>query len=595
MKKSVKRWLAISLMALMVLTMIPSGVFAVEGVFPMGDGVVILNSTEDFTADTVSVEDEIISSEPAEQNNEEMILPDIETEPVLLETNLTESAETETLETLETEEATDEIWETETYVTDTETENAVMTEPVSELAVDAEAGDNIESEEETTCATEAGYGLIGMDTLNAQVKKTIARAPSTTKVTLHPAVITPTGVKVSVGGTIDGKPIVAINGYDIIVDMGVYNTHNNYSFRLPYASELWEGVGKVDYISWTGTGSNSPSEGQSVSVANAGSSAYYYFKTVTYRTFTLNYNANGGTGEPPSQSYTATSQYEYSHTFSISNIKPTRDGYKFLGWAESSSATSASRQPGGSIYVSGTTTLFAVWEKEEEKPTAAGNSTVNITKTFSKDITTVPNGFGLQYTYTNLATGQTVSGTVPMTGSGSTLSGSISIPYYNNVAEGTPYYLSLTEVNADVSGYNLQIKSDIGQIDQAQKVISYAMPVSNKSTLNRTIENVYTAVEKRYTVTYTDGVDGEEIFADQVTENILSGTKTPEFEGGTPVRKDYVFAGWSPAVAETVTADATYTATWKEDKNNNGTPDDEEDRYTVTYTDGVDGEEIFAD
>ena len=100
--------------------------------------------------------------------------------------------------------------------------------------------------------------------------------------------------------------------------------------------------------------------------------------------------------------------------------------------------------------------------------------------------------------------------------------------------------------------------------------------------------------ETKYTVTYTDGVDGEEVFADQVYGNLLSGVATPAFEG-TPTREGYVFKGWNPAVAATVTGNVTYVATWGEDKNNNGIDDNEETKYTVTYTDGVDGEEVFAD
>ena len=99
-------------------------------------------------------------------------------------------------------------------------------------------------------------------------------------------------------------------------------------------------------------------------------------------------------------------------------------------------------------------------------------------------------------------------------------------------------------------------------------------------------------VNKVYTVTYTDGVDGQEIFKNQVTSGILSGTDTPKFNG-TPSRDGYVFSGWTPDVANKVTVNATYTATWKEDKNHNGTADEGEDKYTVTYTDGVDGQEIF--
>lgn len=65
-----------------------------------------------------------------------------------------------------------------------------------------------------------------------------------------------------------------------------------------------------------------------------------------------------------------------------------------------------------------------------------------------------------------------------------------------------------------------------------------------------------------YTVTYTDGVDGTTIFADQVYSGLVSGDKTPAF-GGTPTRSGYTFKGWKPSVAETVTGDAVYTAQWE--------------------------------
>lgn len=68
---------------------------------------------------------------------------------------------------------------------------------------------------------------------------------------------------------------------------------------------------------------------------------------------------------------------------------------------------------------------------------------------------------------------------------------------------------------------------------------------------------------KAYTITYTDGVDGEKIFADQVHKNLLVNTLTPAFEGTGPNRKDYDFAGWNPTVAEKVTDNATYVAQWK--------------------------------
>ena len=67
---------------------------------------------------------------------------------------------------------------------------------------------------------------------------------------------------------------------------------------------------------------------------------------------------------------------------------------------------------------------------------------------------------------------------------------------------------------------------------------------------------------KEFTVTYTDGVENEEVFADQVY-TVKEGGATPAFDG-TPAREGYVFLGWEPEVAETVTANATYTATWEE-------------------------------
>lgn len=76
----------------------------------------------------------------------------------------------------------------------------------------------------------------------------------------------------------------------------------------------------------------------------------------------------------------------------------------------------------------------------------------------------------------------------------------------------------------------------------------------------------FTATANEYTVTYNDGVDGAEVFADQTYENLTYGQDTPAFVG-TPEREGYTFAGWLPEVAATVTGDATYTATWTADEN----------------------------
>ena len=68
-------------------------------------------------------------------------------------------------------------------------------------------------------------------------------------------------------------------------------------------------------------------------------------------------------------------------------------------------------------------------------------------------------------------------------------------------------------------------------------------------------------VTEVYTVTYTDGVENEEVFADQVYSDLRKDSTTPAFNG-TPTRTGYTFAGWEPEVAETVTETVTYAAKW---------------------------------
>lgn len=153
---------------------------------------------------------------------------------------------------------------------------------------------------------------------------------------------------------------------------------------------------------------------------------------------TLSYDANGGAGAPAAQTQTVAAGQ--NAVFTISSGVPAFDGHTFLGWSLDKDAYAADYQPGGSITLSTSDTLYAVWEEE------------------TADTFTVT-----------------------------------------------------------------------------------------------------------YTVTYTDGVDGVVVFADDIHPNLTEGTATPPFSGGTPTRPGYVFKGWSPTVPATVTADATYTAQWEKE------------------------------
>ena len=86
------------------------------------------------------------------------------------------------------------------------------------------------------------------------------------------------------------------------------------------------------------------------------------------KTITLTYNANSGSGAPGSQSatvYNSTTSYK----FTLSSTKPTRTNHVFLGWSTSKTATSASYAAGGSVTLSTSTTLYAVWKLNYVAPT----------------------------------------------------------------------------------------------------------------------------------------------------------------------------------------------------------------------------------
>lgn len=80
--------------------------------------------------------------------------------------------------------------------------------------------------------------------------------------------------------------------------------------------------------------------------------------------YTVTYNANGGTGAPTSQTVAE------GASFTVSTQTPYKDGYRFLGWSTSSTATSAAFSPGETITgVAASITLYAVWAVAYGAPT----------------------------------------------------------------------------------------------------------------------------------------------------------------------------------------------------------------------------------
>ena len=114
--------------------------------------------------------------------------------------------------------------------------------------------------------------------------------------------------------------------------------------------------------------------------------------------YTLTYDANGGKGAPAPRTG--------GERITLSNVKPTREGYKFLGWGLTETASDL-WQPGDVFFfiLKRDTTIYAVWEKDDSSanPTAkaklyTGNSTTitvwsNVTVVAKAD--NVPKGYKL--------------------------------------------------------------------------------------------------------------------------------------------------------------------------------------------------------
>ena len=230
-------------------------------------------------------------------------------------------------------------------------------------------------------------------------------------------------------------------------------------------------------------------------------------------------------------------------TPAFSGGTPTRTGYVFKGWNPAVAAT-----------VTGNATYVATWGEDKNNNGIDDNEETKYTVTYTDGVD--GKEIFADQVYGNLLPG-------------------VDTPAF----KGTP-----TREGYVFKGWNPEVAATV--TGNATYIATWGEDKNNNGIADDE--------ETKYTVRYTDGVDGKEVFADQVYGNLLSGVATPAFEG-TPTREGYVFKGWNPAVAATVTGNATYVATWGEDKNNNGIDDNEETKYTVTYTDGVDGEEVFAD
>ena len=388
--------------------------------------------------------------------------------------------------------------------------------------------------------------------------------------------------------------------------------------------------------------------------------------------FELKYDANGGTGAPDSQTRTASHPTVNQVTFTVRDQIPTKEGCTFKGWADSATATDAQYQPGGKVTVKhadSPKTVYAVWEESAPQPplipapsyddlkSAIGQIQVkdvstpscgtenydlidntesepfNWTKTARADqpgkydvtIKTAPyvakynsektkthelnnanqTTLKLVISYENnkwvLDDGlrvievkhseQTPPTDIPNPNPGNiaeslkvkvvcTTTNSGHEPAFYSLIDGTFTYTAIDQsgdyptcsITISPDSYIRQYSTDKDcphtTSDQPKTVPLFWNKEAQKwavnernISLNGVIFNaVCEAVPDTFTVTYTDGVDGE-VFEDKVFSDLKSGEDTPAF-GKDPYRYGYTFAGWLPEVAKTVTETVIYVAMW---------------------------------
>lgn len=181
------------------------------------------------------------------------------------------------------------------------------------------------------CASLSGIDMLSGKTMTASKSITIKAKPSYT-------------VSYSANGG-SGAPSSQTKWYDESLTLS-----STKPTRTGYTFKGWSTSSTATTATWSAGGTYT---------INATDTLYAVWKANTY---TVSYNANGGSGAPSSQTKT------YGKTLTLSSTVPTRTNYNFVGWATSSTATTASYQAGGSYTKNSAATLYAVWELAYSKP-----------------------------------------------------------------------------------------------------------------------------------------------------------------------------------------------------------------------------------
>ena len=284
-----------------------------------------------------------------------------------------------------------------------------------------------------------------------------------------------------------------------------------------------------------------------------------------------------------------------ANTPGFSGGTPTREDYTFDGWTPEVADT-----VGGNTYE----IVYTAQWKEIQKysvtyeldatsatPLSAGNLPTDSNKYSSGDTYQINSTYGNTaidedgYTYT--FSGWKLNGAGPVLTCDQTMGNESVVlkgTWTKTANSGTKYTVNHYQQNLNDNDYTLfETESDkTGTTgEQTNATAKNYEGFTAKPFEQQTIAaDGSTVVEIRYdrntyTVTYTDGVSNETIFADEVHQGVKYGADVPAYNNGTdPSRKNYTFAGWEPAVPGTMPANSLkFTAKWEKNPVGDGTFD----------------------
>lgn len=136
-----------------------------------------------------------------------------------------------------------------------------------------------------------------------------------------------------------------------------------------------------DFVGWY-SGNTAVTKGSTISYSESP-------EIVARYSYHVDYDANGGTSVPESQVKT------HGENLTLSSTEPARTGYTFLGWATTSTATSAKYKAGDIYTTDSPVTLYAVWRDNVYTVTfdyaggkdAAGNASLSVEVGYGNDAT----------------------------------------------------------------------------------------------------------------------------------------------------------------------------------------------------------------